>query len=440
MGLLDFLKGKNPDGTPRWSRWDWASTPETMLPFARAVLEKAASLLGAADVKWLSEQYAVELRGTVDGLPLRVKMGFNGSVQELKVSYPRVGVETFIDLEHDPDARPPRAESEGRAEVAPGIFCEGASAAEEAGRFRELPADLQARVIGEIRRLRIRYFRSRPEAHEVMLFDEAKGQADPPRWLADAIRIAVDVAKARGAVPPSMAPKKQRPKQEPKPEPEDPTGKAGWKASLSLAAKIAAQAPGAKVVERSKDEEIDVLLAEGEGAPLRIVLDASFENVQAAAAAEGLSGELDLEFDFEVEPDDAKEPADEEDEEDEAVQSLFFGRCVYLSGTAEEVGRQAALLRALPRALLDELIRALEEGRFCYLFLDRGELRADLGDLKDVADDGADALAVARLVGRVATALPRGALPAPPALTLCGKCKARFVGDEAKCPHCGAAR
>jgi hypothetical protein len=138
------------------------------------------------------------LRGALQGLALEVTLRSWGQLTELTLRYDaELG---FIDLEFDPELDPdPALAPDDQLVVAPGVFLEGSGAQDELHAFEQLPVALRRRVLADLARLRIRYFRSRTHEHTMTVHDEVPEVADPVTWLASILQLGADVAIARGA-------------------------------------------------------------------------------------------------------------------------------------------------------------------------------------------------------------------------------------------------
>ena len=211
-----------------------------------------------------------------------------------------------------------------------------------------------------------------------------------------------------------------------------------WKDAEAFAHGIAEQIAGARVVPRENDKAIDVRFKEG-SVPVRIVLDVQFDDLEVSARAEDVSGTFDLFFDPKVDIDASPE---EKDEWDEVEQDIFLGKSIFIRGSAASVAQQAALLRGLPTALLDELLATISSSNLPHVGLEDGVIEVKICDLSTVGDDGQTAIRTARVLGRVAGALPRGDTVAASDLVArrCAYCHALCYPspERTACANCGA--
>lgn len=452
MSWLERLLGGGAP-KPAWGGWEDAY-PDAREGIVRAVLEEVARQLEASDVGLVvrQEKKEGELRGRVRGFPFRLVVGFYGTVScELRYAS-KLGA---IDVEFDPDLEKaagreelePWDEDEQRAMLGPGVFLEGSGAKAELALFRALPADLQREIVSEVRRLRIRYFRSRREEHDVDFWDEPQAVADPPAWLAAGIRLAAKVAAARGARPVD-APTAKKKKKETAAGLE-PGLFQGW-FELDEAERADRLARGARAIAglvrgevSLRDDVGEVRFASEDGAALRLVLLGGIASVELHARAEGVELALELQahpLPVEVANDDPWEAPEER---------FFFSRDVHAGGSRRAAREAAALAAALPEAIVRELVELAEElGE--ELVVSRGVLRVRVADLDDVDDEKIrGAVAVGQRLASLARALPRGdvADPDPAAIGRCEACGATYrrpKGRErgayrgaAGCPRCG---
>jgi hypothetical protein len=399
MGFFDRLLGRDKFHRSGWSsimESRWAATTTTFLQEVGVALA-----LPDAEVLALNDQKQ-ELRGTLLGYTLHVSILNIGSIGDISFRYAAIQG-PYIDLEYDPDMKvdptnvKPFDPSDRRIVLGPQVFVEGSSADEEAATFKKLPQELQERVIRDMRRLRIRYFRSRREEFDITMHDDPReGVSDPVQWLADTLRLAADVTKARGALPVGQGPLHSSAERKP------PPTKDVEAIARGLANEIAKQVIGAKVVEREDDDCIDVRWTEG-GVPVRIAIDHDFDHLEIEALARGAKGGFSLIFDPEITREaktgGAIDPWDEDRFE-------FFGRSVFVNGKEAQVRAEASVLNALNPSLLGELV-CLAEKRHATIDLDEEKLDVCLCEATQVTDRGAEAISVARLLARVASALPR---------------------------------
>ena len=379
-----------------------------------------------------------ELRGTVRDLPLRVAVSGSGDV-ELEFLH-EDGLD-FMDLEYDPQREnapepvlPPWGDKKRPPVVGPGVRVSDGGA--ELAAFRALPSELQERLVTDLRQHRVRYFRSRPDRLTVTFLDSLDELRDAEAAVARVLDLGREVATARGARPPGATDPAPLDAQTPFRGWAQLSEDEQWARTLSFGRVLAEQIPGARLVERRDDDTVEVRWKEG-GCAVRIVLVACFGNLEVAARAPGVEACFDLLHDPDVAPDDAT-PADEWDTPDRFV---FFARNTYVQGTEALTRREAAVLHALPAQLRDALVQAVETAPLGRVSLDEGVLEASAGELVNLRDGGQQARELARLLARVAEALPRGAAPRPTSDTpvRCAGCHGFwFRGPErAPCRHCG---
>lgn len=443
MGWLDKLLGRevvDADNGTTFSKRGWESvSEERRVATTRLYLEALGRQLGVENQQVVPrpQDHEADLRGTLRGFPLRVRVSYSGSISSIELKIGDTGHE-IIDLEHDPEMTEtaPQVDafddSEKQVMVAPRVFFEGSSAEEEAALFRKLPAELQERVIREMVRLRIRYFRSRHDEVDITMWDEASERNEPVAWLADTLRLAIDVTVARGQVPPGQEATVPRAveRAEAKREPTD------W--ARRVADSISKQVLGAKIIENRDDEDIEVRWIES-GVPVRIVVGYDFDDFDIEARADGMTAELSLQYDEDVTIE-ASSPG-EVDPWGQNDHHVFFAKYVFVSGTEARARSQAAMLRSLPTSLLDELVRTAEIAK-CDVWIDDEVLQTNIDDADKVTDGGAAAVRIATLLARVAKALPRGAVPTGETAVRCSHCHALWFPSllSATCVHCGARR
>ncbi len=430
MSWLDKLLGREDAPPSAPVARGWASPldsvrAETTDAFLLAVASRA-QIAAPVLVPQPPDECQSELRGTLRGFELRVIVDHDSSIRELNLRYAQSG--GFIDLDYSPELEgftPPAVEpwdaSDKKVFLAPGIFIDGSSADKEAAAFRSFPAALQARVLTDIKRLNVMYFRSRPDNHDVTVRGCAADQADPVAWLADLLVLSADVAAARGARPAV---------------PDGPysVAFAAREGVTALATRLSGRVPGARIV-RLDDDHVDVRFTES-GVPVRIALDAEFDDVDVEAHARDVGGAFELSRDDEVEIPTGGGGGEVWDEPD-AVLSL--SHAVYVEGAAPDVRRAAAMLAALPSALVDELVTTVDELELRGVTFEGEILTATACDLR-AADAVERALRLARLLARVAASLPRTAGDAFAAsrLTRCPTCQAWWLVDRIACPRCAA--
>jgi hypothetical protein len=405
MGFFDKLMGRDTP-VPATGVFDprkgWAAASEkTRRATTQAVLERAAALAGVTDGVAYAETHdgTFDLRGTIQGLPFRVKMSESGSIDDFELKYAKRDF-TYIDLEYDRDLpehnfiQPPDWEpSDKRVFFAPKIFVEGSSADREAAAFKQLPESLQKRTVAAMRQYDILYFRSRYDELEITISrssdDEPTG--DPIAGLADMLRIAADFAIARGVKPPGDTSTSTS---------DDDDGSTVTVKVADCARSIAAKITGATVVDRAPDECLDVRWTE-HGIPVRIVLDHGFDDVDVEVAIPKVHGAFDLSHEPSLDPDSLGPPVDLWDVR---TRQELIGPKVCVSGTPTAVARQTALVRSIGPSLVVELVAAMAEHSISNIELADGLLKTTLSDLEEL--DAAAAIRVAKLFVRVAAALP----------------------------------
>ena len=400
---------------------------------ARQLLDRTAALAALTDVVIAqTDEYQCELRGTLRGMPVRLIVDHDGEVREFQLRHDSPA-SACIDLEYDPDRKATRAgpalpawdEGDHVIDVGPGVFIEGSDARKEHAAFLRLPPALQARVLETMARRRIMYFRSRPDEHDISFHDSGRELADKPAAYAEVLLLAGEVARARSAVPP-------RPTRSPDDEGDDDEGDDDGAAvhdATKLAGQIATRIPGATVVVREDDACIDVRWTEHGTSP-RLVLDVGTDSLDVEVNADGVMGEFALERDVDVVAG-----------RDDAERHVFVGAAVFVAGPLAAVRTQAALLHALPAALLDEVVRAMTELDLGLIHLQDQLLTVTVGDLAHVVDQGAAGTRVARLLARLAAALPRAAVVPTAEPQRCAACAALWypTPSRSSCRHCGAA-
>lgn len=396
---------------------------------ARQLLDRTAALAALTDVVIAqTDEYQCELRGTLRGMPVRLIVDHDGEVREFQLRHDSPA-SACIDLEYDPDRKATRAgpalpawdDGDLVIDVGPGVFIDGSDARKEHAAFLRLPPDLQARVLATMARHRIMYFRSRPDEHDIYFHDSGRELADKPAAYAEVLLLAGEVARARSAVPPRPTRSHD--------DDEGDDDAAAVDDATKLAGQIATRLPGATVVAREDDACIDVRWTE-HGTSVRLVLDVGSDNLDVEVNADGVMGEFALERDVDVVAG-----------RDDGERHVFFGAAVFVAGPLADVRTQASLLHALPAALLDEVVRAMTELDLGLLHLQDQQLTITAGDLAHVVDQGAAGIRVARLLARLAAALPRGAIVPTTEPQRCAACAALWYPTPSRrsCRHCGAA-
>ena len=176
-------------------------------PRVRDFLEEVARTADAQQtrVELAPEARQAELHGLLRGIAFRIAVSYAGTVDafELHTGATHVPVE----LEYDPGFEKPSpsaqldawAAAEKRHALAPGVYVAGASADAQLQAFRRLPDPLQRRVLSEMRRSRIRAFRSVREEHHNTLCDALSQHPEPVQLLVSVLQLSVDFAHARAA-------------------------------------------------------------------------------------------------------------------------------------------------------------------------------------------------------------------------------------------------
>jgi hypothetical protein len=310
-----------------------------------------------------------DLRGKLRGFPLKIMLDWNGDVRTLSfkcVEDPKKPL-PWLNLTHDAQLFDPDDE---QVMLVPGIYVEGDDADEQAAAFRKLPSDLQERVL-EMMRADVFNVRSTSREVVITLRDRALKYwtCDPAQRLQHILSLAAEMQLALGAKPLGRDPETTEPKE----------------FAAQLAKKIAAQRPGAEVVERDADSCFDIRWIDGD-VPMHIALDYRRGHLDIAAQATDVAGNFFLYYDEDEEPED---------------EHVAFTKKLYMDKS------EAAFFRALGKDLVDEVIATADD--FETWFSLREQLvETTLSDLDAVTDDGAAAFRVANLLARVAAALPRG--------------------------------
>ncbi len=399
---------------------------------ARQLLDRTAALAALADVVIVQkDEYQCELRGTLRGMPVRIIVDHDGEVREFQLRYDSAA-SAYIDLEYDPDrkastgpALPAWDEGDVVIDVGPGVFIDGSDARKEHAAFLRLPPDLQARVLETMKRRQIMYFRSRPSEHDIHFHDSGRELPDKPAAYAEVLLLAGEVARARSATSPRATRTRD---DEDDGDADGDDDAATLHDATTLAGQIATRIPGATVVVRADDACVDVGWTE-HGTSLRLVLDADSDSLDVEVRAEGVVGDFDLECDVDVVV-----------AQDDTERQVFFDKTVYVAGPLATVRAQAALLQAVPAALLDEVVRAMTELDLGVIHLQDQLLTVTAGDLAHVVDQGAAGTRIARLLARLAAALPRGAVVFTSEPQGCAACAALWYPTPSRrsCRHCGA--
>jgi len=366
-----------------------------------------------------------DLRGTLQGFPLKVRVEWDGDVRDVVFKCADTGLE-FIDLEYDPalPAKAPEVDpfepSEKQVILGPGVYVEGSSADREAALFRTLPGDLQARIIHMMRDYNVLYFRSRDDEFDITLreSDLAEWNGDPVIRLKSILAIAAEMHLERGARPPSaiQGVAKGRPLAE------------------VLAPKIAARIPGAKIVTREQEHRIDIRWSE-QDVPVRLALDWEFDDLEIQVSATGVAGEFSIEYDSDVTID---EPTSG-DPWDAPHHHPFLAKNTFVTGREAKARAEAAIVQSIDGELLARLIETCERHEM-WLTLEEELLHTVFDDMSHVGDEGAEAIRVASLLAQVAKGLPRGAVTSDVTAVRCTYCGGLWFPGPTRvnCSHCGA--
>jgi hypothetical protein len=182
MGWFDFLFGKKSPQQPlsprkalerAWAHW-WKLDDAERQNLLEAWFREALAGRGELRVLLKEPETELQVRGHLGRVPFRVKLDMRSMNMDIEARFPNP--RGFIDLEWDPEAKPNAPidrdpvwdeEDEKRVFLATHIFIEGCSADEEAESFRQLPSELQRRVLQEIADSHLRFFRIRPEGTEI---------------------------------------------------------------------------------------------------------------------------------------------------------------------------------------------------------------------------------------------------------------------------------
>lgn len=438
MRILEWLFGASASESQQESSQDEDS--DAMPAAIRRFLKALARRAGVADARVAAGEEAStgELRGTSRDLPLRVVVSGSGDV-ELEFLH-EDGLD-FMDLEYDPQREnapepvlPPWGDKKRPPVVGPGVRVSDSGT--ELAAFRALPSELQERLVTDLRQHRVRYFRSRPDRLTVTFLDSLDEMRDAEAAVTRVLDLGREVATARGARPPGATDTASFDAKTPFRGWARLSQDEQWARAVRFGQVLVDQLPGARLVERRDDDVVEVRWKEG-GFPVRIALRVLFETLEVAARAPGVEACFDLLHDPEVTPN-GETPADAWDTPDRFV---FFARNTFLQGTEALIRREAAVLYALPAQLRDALVRTVENAALERVTLNEGVLEVSAGELAKIQDGGQQARELARMLVRVAEALPRGATPGPlsESPVQCANCHGFwFRGPErAPCRHCG---
>jgi hypothetical protein len=412
MGFFDRLLGKKAEPSGGFDKRTWEVNNDTKRAAnSWTYLEAIAAGVRAEDVKITPQPSTTKLRATVRGFPLEVEIGNTGELRESRLAIGDTN-HPYLDIDFDPDATP----------SGPAIGTNVAVGSDdELEQFKTLPTELQSRIVQEMRRLRIQFLRSHTSEFDITMHDTPKVPLDPIAWLVDTITLAVDIIVARGQVPPgkeSTVPRWERIKEPPP-----------W--VRTIAQSIASKVIGGKIVEKLGDADFEVCWTE-DGVPARIRIDYQYNLLDLEVRADGVTGDIFLEYDEDVTPQEADEGDDPWSEEDVTV---FFAKYLYLEDTPAVTKAHAALLHSLGPALLGELVKTLEKNKLGFYLDDQVASTDTIANNEPIKDGGAEAVRIAKLLARVAKALPRGAVPPGPDSVRCKSCHARYFGTT--CVHCG---
>ncbi len=445
MGWFDKLLGresKEPAGPEdlkkSWKKgWESHGDEPKQMATTLAYLEAVGRALEVENLKVVPrpEDRTVDLRGNLRGFPLKVTVRAYGSLENcvFKIGDTR---HQYMDIEYDPEMADKPADVEDfepddkRIFVAPRVFFEGSDAEKEEAEFRKLPEELQERVTREMVRLGIRYFRSRSDEFYALMHGGNVNEIDDPvPWLVDTLKLALDVTLARGQVPPGKEATVAKQQQE-----EEPKQQKAW--VRPLADSIARQLFGAKIVEKPGEQETEIRWVEG-GVPVRITIDYAFDDFDIEARADGVTGDLMLEYDPDVT---IEAKGDSNDPWDEIDHHVFFAKSVFVNGREAVARAQAAMLQSLGTTLLGEVVKLLEQSQGS-MWLDDQVLYASMFDAHEVKDGGSQVIQAAKLIARVAKALPRGgSVPVGATAVRCTYCHGLWFPSPmlVTCSHCGA--
>lgn len=239
MGLFDVFKKKKDEPVPAGAEaapapakqprspwpgrlrgyWDWEM--EQKLPAADALLNDIGQHLENAKVKRKTDEDELDLRGRIEGIPVRV---------EFEVDMGWVGVEMkcpnslgTISLEWDPEKVPVEADDDDdwadddelRVFVGKAVFVEGDAddVNQTLGTLSRLPADLAAELLGAIQSQPLQMFYLHTESMNARFKKNFFEMDDPvaeimavARVLAKVTRTVGDPSLAAGAAPGSPAP------------------------------------------------------------------------------------------------------------------------------------------------------------------------------------------------------------------------------------------
>lgn len=176
-------------------------------PRVRDFLEEVARTADAREtrVELVPAARQAEIHGSLGGITFRIAVSYAGAVDAFELH--TGATEMPFELEYDPGFEKPSpsarldtwAASEKRHVLAPGVSIAGTSADAQLEAFRQLPDPLQRRVLSEMRRSRIRAFRSLREEHHNTLCDTLSQHPDPVQLLVSVLQLSVEVAHARGS-------------------------------------------------------------------------------------------------------------------------------------------------------------------------------------------------------------------------------------------------
>ena len=149
--------------------------------------------------------------------------------------------------------------------------------------------------------------------------------------------------------------------------------------------------------------------------------------IQASAFAEGVGGDFSLVRDLSLSNDLTQDAQDTSGDWNEADhRPIYFGRGIFVYGADEQKKQEAALLRPVPSDVMDALTTAMHELELEDVSFGDKEIITTISDFDHLDDDGAAAVRMAKILARVAAALPRGELAV------------ERSGEAVRCAFCGA--
>ena len=185
-----------------------------------ALLASVASLAGVSEPAVKS----LVLTGRLHGLALEVAIDEDGCLRRVVLAHASLPDRLELCRDDDPD------ESGPRIDVGKRVFVRGPHADRQAAAFWALPEALQHRVPAEMHRLEISELESERKRLVIGMSEQPHAVTEPARWLADALLLGADLARARGARPAEGPPRPGL--------------------AAALAPKLAARIPGSTIVAR----------------------------------------------------------------------------------------------------------------------------------------------------------------------------------------------